>query len=221
MATTQTDDRKRLDGWLALLGGPGYQGSETRDQAVAEMRAAGADRLFPLLVPMLSDPDLEVRCVACEAVLWVDARRAFELVLPLLHDPDDVVRLNTCKCLSHLGDERAIDPFIRLLRSDLDAQVRGTAAHALGTIGSPAAIPALLAAMEADHELDMHGHSASSVAAGALDDILGTNETRIRLGNGLKTMREGPPDLERLMRIARETYDEWSKRHAESDSGCK
>ena len=69
--------------------------------------------------------------------------------------------------------------------------------------------------MEFDHEVDMHGHSASSCAAMALDDILGTNETRIRLPNGMCTMRPGKPDLERLKRIARETYGGWSKSQAE------
>src|SRR5262249_26693131 len=140
--------------------------------------------------------------------------------LPLLDDPDVAVRWNACGCLHDFGDERAIVPLIRVLQGDPDAQVRGSAAYALGGISSPAAIPALLAAMESDHELDMHGHSASSCAVGALDDILGTNETRIRLSKGLYKMRERPPDLERLKRIARETYRDWSKRQAEQGAGA-
>jgi HEAT repeat protein len=200
-----------LIGWLALLGGPGYEGPEAHDRAIAEMRAAGADRLFPLLLPMLSDPDPEARCKACEALLLVDAHRAIEFVLPLLDDPDVTVRGNACGCLHDFGDDRTIVPLIRVLQSDPHAQVRGTAAYALGGVGSPAAIPALLAAMESDHELGIHGHSASWCAAGALDDILGTNETRIRLSEGLSKLPEGPPDLERLKRIARQTYEDWSK----------
>jgi HEAT repeat protein len=215
MGMVQSDERKRLNGWLTLLDGPGYQGREARDRAVAEMRTAGADRLFPLLVPMLADPDPEVRCKACEALLLVDARRALELVLSLLDDPDDVFRLHTCFCLHKVRDERAIVPLIRVLQGDVDAQVRGTAAHALGGIGSLAAIPSLLVAMESDQELDMHGYSPSFCSAHALDDILGTNEMRIRLSEGLCKMRAHPPDLERLKRIARETYEDWSKSQAE------
>lgn len=204
-----SDDRTQLDGWLARLGGPGFKGFEDRDQAVAEMRAEGADKLFPLLVPMLTDPDLEVRCTACEALLWVDARRAVELVLPLLDDPDKTVRWHTCGCLHDFGDERALNPLIRVLQKDPDAQVRNTAACALGGIGSPAAIPALLTAMESDHELDVHGHSASSCAATALDDILGTNETRIRVSESLCRMRVGKPDLGRLRQLAEALYQQW------------
>jgi hypothetical protein len=64
-----SDFRERLDSWLPRLGGPGYKGFADRDRAVAEMRAAGADRLFPLLIPMLTDPEPEARCTACEAIL--------------------------------------------------------------------------------------------------------------------------------------------------------
>jgi HEAT repeat protein len=218
MTTAHDDDRKRLDGWLSLIGGPGFQGGEARDRAVAEMRAVGADRLFPLLGRMLTDSDPEVRCLACEAVLWVDARRAFELVLPLLDDPDIVVRCQACGCLHDFGDERAVAPLVRLLQGDPEADLRTTAAYALGGIGSPAAIPALLAALESDHEFDCNGHSASSCAATALDDILGTNETRIRLSSGLSKMAGRPPDIETLKRTARELFDDWSKSQAEPGS---
>lgn len=150
-----------------------------------------------------------MRCTACEAVLRIDAHRAIELVLPLLDDPDITVRWNACGCLHEFGDQRVINPLVRVLQSDPDAQVRGTAAYALGGIGSPAAIPALLAAMEFDHELDMHGHSASSTPATALDDILGTNETRIKVSETHRRMRAGESDLNRLNRLAQERYQEW------------
>jgi len=213
LATDKKDDAERIDEWLALLGGPGACPHEpgARERGVAEMCAAGADRLFPLLIPKLTGPEAETRCAACEAVLRIDASRAIALVLPLLADPEVIVRWQASGCLHDFGDERAIVPLIRVLQSDPDAQVRGTAAYALGGIGSPAAIPALLEALESDHELDELGHSASTCAATALDDILRTHETRIRLSDGLCKMRERPPDLERLKQIARETFADWSK----------
>jgi HEAT repeat protein len=222
LATDQNDDTKRVDEWLAGFGGrvARPQTPEERKRAIAEMCAAGADRLFPLLVPVLMGPDPEARCAACEAVLRIDARGAIELVLPLLNDPDRTVRWQACGCLHDFGDERAVVPLIRVLQGDPDPQVRNTAAYALGGIGSPAAIPALLAALESDHELDELGYSTSSSAKTALDDILGTNETRIRFPDGLCKMQERPPDLERLKRLARETYEEWSKRQAEADAAA-
>jgi HEAT repeat protein len=191
MATTQSDDASQLDGWLALLGGPGYRGREAQEWAVAQLRTAGADRLFPLLNPMLADPDPVVRCTACEAVLFVDAQRAMNLVLHVLDDPNVTVRWHACGCLHDHGDERAVAALVGVLRGDPDAQVRGSAASALGGIGSPGAIPALLAAIDSDHEEDIHGHSAASCAARALDDILGTEETRITVSETICRMRGG------------------------------
>lgn len=206
--------QNRLKAWLARLGGPDYQGFEDRDRAVAEMRAAGAEALFPLLIPMLTDPNVEARCAACEAVLYVDAQRGVELVLPLLKDPDETVRWYTCGCLSGCRDLRAVAHLIAVLQDDQDAQVRGTGAYALGRLGSPAAIPALLATMASDHDVDMHGHSPSSCAATALDDILGTNETRIKVSGTLCRMRKGKPDLDLLRRLAEERYQQWPRGHA-------
>lgn len=146
----QNDDLKNLRQWLALFNGPGYQGLQARDRAVAEMRAVGADRLFPLLGTMLHDSDVNLRCTACEAILRVDAKRGLELILPGLLDSDSIMRWDTCGLLHDFGDERAVEPLIMVLKNDPDAQVRGIAAYALGGIGSPAVIPALLAAQKSD-----------------------------------------------------------------------
>jgi hypothetical protein len=66
-----------------------------------------------------------------------------------------------------------------------------------------------MATMASDHEVDVQGHSPSSCAATALDDILGTNETRIKVSETLRRMRKGKPDLDRLRRLAEERYQQW------------
>jgi HEAT repeat protein len=170
---------------------------------------------LPLLNPMLADPDREVRCTACEAVLLVDAQRAMDLVLHLLDDPDVTVRWHACGCLHDHGDERAVAALVKVLRGDPDAQVRGSAASALGGIGSPGAIPALLAAIDSDDKEDIHGHSAASCAASALDDILGTEETRIKVTEMICRVRPEAPDMGRLRRHAEERYQQWSRRRDE------
>jgi HEAT repeat protein len=200
-------NRNQLDAWLARLGGPGFVGFENRDAAVAEMRAAGADALFPLLIPMLAG-DAEARCTACEAILRVDAERGVELVLPCLSDPDVVVRWFACECIAGMGGKRAIPALLSALRSDEDAQVRGTAARGLGWQGGPEVIPALLSAMASDHETDIHGHSPSHCASMALDDVLGSDETCLHFGNVCR-MLDREPDLDRLRRLAEERYLLW------------
>jgi HEAT repeat protein len=200
-------DRDQLEQWLARLGGPDYKGSDDRNQAVAEMRAVGADVLFPVLTRMLMG-DEESRCKACEAILLVDAERGLELVLPLLRDPDLGVRWFACKCVAGLGGARAVPALRTVLQSDEDAQVRGTAVRGLGWQGGPEVIPMLLEVMASDHEIDIHGHSPSHCAAMALDDILGTDETCLHLGKVCR-MLDRQPDLDRLRRLAEERYQQW------------
>ncbi|MBW3600898.1 MAG: hypothetical protein KY475_26980, partial [Planctomycetes bacterium] len=55
-------------------------------------------------------------------------------------------------------------------------------------------------------EVDELGHTASWSAAMALDNIVKTNHTRIKLSDGLCTMRPGKPDLVALKAQATELY---------------
>src|SRR5262249_32077284 len=150
-------------------GGEGYQGPDARDRAIADLRAAGADRLFPLLAALLSHSDPEMRCQACEAIVLVYAQRRVDLVLPLLAEADAVVRWHVGGLMHDVGGERAVGPLVERMRIDPDPQVRGTAAYALGGIGSPQAVPALLETRHKDHEADQLGHTPSSCAQGALE----------------------------------------------------
>jgi HEAT repeat protein len=169
----------QLSRWLALI-----QDREGRTRVVEEMKATGTDRVFPLLAAKLADPDIDVRCRAMVALLFLDAARAIDLVLPMLHDPEPTVRWHACACLHDFGDGRAVSALVAVLAGDPDPQVRGDAAYALGGIGSPAAIPALLEAMDSDLEPDFHGHSASSCAATALDACLGRHKPKKLVRNG-------------------------------------
>ncbi len=201
----------QLDHWLRLIGVLEWEGFEGRDRAVRGMRALGTDMVFPMLAGKLSDPDINIRCAAIEALSLVDPERAVGLLLPLLRDSETVVRECACEALAVPEADVAVEPLLEVLRDDPDPQVRGTAARALGYIGSPAAIPVLLRAMDTDHEPDFHSHTPGGCAAAALDDLLGTNLTRIRLSESLYTMRPGPPDLDGLRQLALRTYEEWSR----------
>ena len=204
-------DRSQLEGWLARLTIPGFKSFEDKAQAVEEIRAAGAEAVFPLLLPMLADSDPEIRCKPCTVLALLNDHRVVDVALRLLHDPHSGVRCYACKCLWKFGDSHAVDALSEVLKSDLDSQVRGYAAGALGSYGGPAVIPDLLAVMASDHEVDILGFTPSHCAAMALDDILGTDETRIRVSPTLCKMRPGMPDLDQLRRLAEERYQEWSR----------
>ena len=189
-----------------------------RAAAVAEMRAAGADALFPLLVPMLAG-DAAARSTACEVILKVDAERGMEFVLPLLNDPDDNVRYIACECLAELGGKGAVPTLLSVLRSHPDTSLRCTAARGLGLQGGPDVIPALLTAMASDQEFDDQGYSPSHCASMALDDVLGTEETRLRFGSVCR-LPDRKPDLDRLRRLAEERYRQWQADTVSSDEAA-
>ena len=111
---------------------------------------------------------------------WVGFRTR-TLILPLLEDASSMVRWYVCGLLHDRGDERAVGPLVRRLKSDTDPQVRANAAYALGGIGSGAAVPALKEAVARDHEIDALGYTASGAARDALAEI--ATMARVRGGS--------------------------------------
>jgi len=182
--------------------------SISRHLIINDLSALAPANAIELLREMLCDSDGGVRCEAAEMMLRMEAEHGIPYVLPLFHDSLDWVRHNVLEDVMRYPDESLIGPLIEKLKTDTDPGVRGTAAAGLGRIGSPEAIPALVAALE-DNELDALGHSPRSCSATALDELLGTNETRIKLDDGLCQMAPWKPDYERLKMKAQDLYRAW------------
>ncbi len=166
-------------------------------------------RALPLLVGKLGDANGEVRCATVDVLLGMEGKRGITRVLPLFEDPLQWVRWHVVGCMANHGDDSVVEPLIAKLNHDPDPGVRGQAAFALGHIGSPQAIPSLLHALDHDREADEQGHSPSSIAATALDDILGTNQTRIKLEDGFCKMAPWPTDFDELKARAGELFRNW------------
>lgn len=212
-------DQNQLDVWLARLRWrpnfadfPNVDGAfaairAEREAAFAAMTDAGADALFPLLIPMLTG-DPEARCTACQILMRVDAERGRALVVPLLEDTHAGVRHYACERLAERGGKPAVPELLKILRSHPDPSLRCSAARGLGWQGGPDVIPALLETVASDHEVDDLGYTPSHCASMALDDILGTDETCLHFGNVCR-MLDREPDLDRLRRLAEERYRRW------------
>ena len=84
MTNHRNEDARRLADWLGYFGGPVErpQSPQERKRLMAEMCAAGAERMFPLIAEVLTGADPEARCAACELVLQIGARRGIELDVP-------------------------------------------------------------------------------------------------------------------------------------------
>ena len=203
---TAADFDQHLDRQVARLVEPGFHRSLTFKTLVDDL-AAAPGRAAPLLAGKLRDPDGQVRCVAAD--LFLELGGGLPAVRPLLDDPEDWVRWHAIGLLARYGDDSAVEPLIAKLRSDPDPGVRVQAAYALGHIGSPAAIPDLLNALDHDREPDSLGHSPSSVSATALDNILGTSQTRIKHDGGFCSLAPWPPDYDALRSQAWELHGKW------------
>ena len=171
MTIHQEYSQDQLVKWLDLLGGPGWEGQRACDHALDEMRQIGAAKLFPVLKLKLNDRDINVRCKASRAILGIDAKKGIELLLPFFNDPDATFRWDICGLMHEYGNEHVIEPLIDRMKNDSDPQIRGTAAYALGGIGNPRAIPALVETLNNDHEIDELGYSPSSSAETAIHEI--------------------------------------------------
>ena len=68
-----------------------------------------------------------------------------EKLIEQLKEDDHIVRSSAADALGEIGDERAIEPLIELLK---DENVRGTAAWALGEIGGERVVEPLIEALK-------------------------------------------------------------------------
>ncbi|HWY88953.1 MAG TPA: HEAT repeat domain-containing protein, partial [Gemmataceae bacterium] len=88
-----------------------------------------------------------------------NAQNTFEFHLARLTNPDEALRRESVMELGRMKNERALDPLAATLAGDRSANVRDAAARALGLIGSPRALTALIQAAQADNDRDVR-HSA-------------------------------------------------------------
>lgn len=198
----------QIQDWLSRLeGSDGGSSQQIRDRAIAQLRRLGAEQVFPLLVPRLASPRLEDRSQACAGILYTDAAKGMPYVLALLDDPEPAVRLSICDLLYVFGGDDVTEILIGILQRDRDPQVRGVAAAILGVIGTPAAIPHLIQALDSDHESDIHGHSPSGGAAAALDKMVGVEEGAESDG-GIESQTH---NLERLKQLAWKRYEQYCR----------
>ena len=84
---------------------------------------------------------------------------SFDFHLARLSNPDEALRRESVMELGRSKNERGIDPLAATLAGDKSPSVRDAAARALGLIGSPRALTALIQAAQADNDRDVR-HSA-------------------------------------------------------------
>ncbi len=118
----------------------------------------GVNARVARLTAQLEDNDEWIRRVSVQALFAIGTEPALEAVLAALDDPDLWIREEVVRELGTRQYVPAVEPLIHLLRSDENDRVRTAAARALGRIGGPRAVDALIATMK-DAQLPLRGEA--------------------------------------------------------------
>ena len=113
---------------------------------------------------LINDPDPTVRAAALRAIGRHGGIEDLPAILPYLTDRTAFVRWEAAMATQRLHHESAIDPLIKVLGEDEDADVRQAAANALAQYPQPKVFQALVGALndddygvveEAEHSLNL------------------------------------------------------------------
>jgi quinoprotein glucose dehydrogenase len=88
---------------------------------------------YQMLMPLLRDPDSEVRCQAAKVLGEGRVQSAYQALLPLLKDTEPRARFFAALSIGKLGRKEAVDPILAMLRenADKDAYLRHAGVMAL------------------------------------------------------------------------------------------
>lgn len=111
-----------------------------RDRALESLREFGPDVLVPAL-ELLKDPDAEVRSAALTLVSGIHDPRLVPAVQQLLKDPDWWIAIAAADVLGKARDPSSVPVLAEALQRE---DVRWAAVEALGRIGGPQALQALV-----------------------------------------------------------------------------
>jgi HEAT repeat protein len=144
---------------IGALTGDQYSG--IRWKAVEALTKIGSDSV-PSLVEVLKNPDPDIRWKAAVALGEIGDHRGISPLVDLLGDSDRFVRSRAAYALVHIGPPAV--PSLTEALNHPDASVRLGAVGALGKIGDPQAISALVDAL-GDRSPDVRQEAISALSS--------------------------------------------------------
>jgi len=137
-----------------------------------------------VLVETLDRAAPDVRKEAISRLRRADDGGAVDSFLVALGDHSPEVRSEAIRAVAGLGDARAVEPLLQILRSDVEPKTRGDAAIALGSLADAHAVGPLIQALQTDESEAVRGDAASALgsladahAVGPLIQALQTDES--------------------------------------------
>lgn len=122
--------------------------TETKRDALFQIRNLRSAKASLLAVPALSDSEEIVRATAVSSVVFLEKQESARLLIPLLADKAPFVRRECAFALGSVGSAAATTPLIATMQHDKDPEVRSAAAVALGKLGDANAVDALLRVLQ-------------------------------------------------------------------------
>jgi len=146
----------------------GHERAQTRAIAMQVLKACKESVDPAVAVPLLRDPDENVRAGAHHLVSTIGAR-AVPALTEALTDPDAELATQAVTALGEIGDKRAVEPLTEAFRGG-QPTVRLAAARALGQLGATELTDEFIRMLETG---DGPARVAAATALGALKDPRG------------------------------------------------
>ena len=124
---------------------------ETQCTVISRLGDSGEIGAVDFLIKYLSKKvDNEVKSYAANAIIRICDKKAPKQLLKLLRHESWITRMKATEILGEIGDKRAVNPLIRILRTDPEPSVKEWAAIALGKIREKKASKPLVASLISD-----------------------------------------------------------------------
>lgn len=144
----------------------GHSDRFVRQLAVNALGRLGAESAGPQIIELLGDPDVEVQAAAALALGKLKHKSAIPHLLKMVCMPRWTTSNSAAEALTYFGDD-VIHDLIGLL-VDAHGSIRSGIAEAIGSIGNPIAVPALIEALE--NSVDFNDRWTLVEALGSLKD---------------------------------------------------
>ena len=117
------------------------ENGDVRHRAILALGIIGAEHEISAdaLIPLLADPQDNVREAVGRILLDLGKRDAFDAVLEALHDPNSTIRGAIAEILGDIGDTRAWERLYERMNEDDSEWVRGRSEVALDKLPKPEA----------------------------------------------------------------------------------
>ncbi|MFW9923625.1 MAG: HEAT repeat domain-containing protein [Candidatus Thorarchaeota archaeon] len=131
---------------------------------ISSLGLEGDENAIKLLITILNEgDDVEIKSYATQALVKIGGRDVVAQLIKSLRNENWVTRMKAAEALGEIKNKKAVNPLIKLLRTDPQPSVREWAAIALGNIGSRKATKSLIYCMLQNENMEVRMEAATAL----------------------------------------------------------